>query len=171
MLIHHVACMKRSGIWERYIRATEHCNATNSNDSRQLKEQLKDLNPTIVILDYTSSTLATSKKALQQSFSNKNVEFVMLVDSGLKNNQGGLDFNPYGEIRIIGREREKVKSITEMMQKGLSEEDKLSQKTHEMVRVCKRRGLGFSLYGLFKTEEPRFQIVDEERDLPNKITR
>jgi hypothetical protein len=142
-----------------------HCNAANAGNNVGLKEKLPCFNSGIVILDYTSSTIMKVEEALQQCFFNENIKLVMLVNSGLKNDQGGLDFNPYGEIRVCARDRSTVKEILEIMHVGLSEEDKLSQKSHEMVRVCKRRGMAFSLFGLFKTEKNRFQVTEEERRL------
>src|SRR3989339_394502 len=129
-----------------------HCNATNSADNRTLKEKLAVFNSAIVILDYTSATTLAVKEALRQCFSRENVKLVMLVDSGLKNNQGGLDINPYGEVRICARNRKIVKTVSDMVRTGLSKQDKLMPKAHEKIRACKRRGLAFSLFGLFKTD-------------------
>lgn len=140
-----------------------HCNASNSADSQTLKEKLDVFNPSIVILDYTSTTTLSVKEALQQCFSKENVKLVMLVDSGLKNNQGGLDINPYGEVRICARNMEIVKTVSDMMRNGLSEQDKLMPKAHEKVRACKRRGMAFSLFGLFKTDKSRFQPIEEKQ--------
>jgi hypothetical protein len=141
-----------------------HSNATNSPDNQSLEEKLAEFNPSVAILDYTSSTTSSVKKALQACFSKENVKLVILVDSGLKNNQGGCDINPYGEVRICARDRRTCKMISAMMQSGLSEQDKLTPRTHEKVRACKRRGMAFSLFGLFKTDKSRFQVVEEERD-------
>ncbi|HVY53808.1 MAG TPA: hypothetical protein VHA13_04750, partial [Gammaproteobacteria bacterium] len=139
-----------------------HCNATNSADNPILNKKLNEVNPAIVVLDYTSATALKIKQSLQQCFSRKNIALVLLVDSGLKNNQGGLDVNPYGEVRVCARNKKMVKTVVEMMQKGLSEKDKLTPKTHEKVRACKNRGLAFSLLGLFSPDKSRFQPVIEK---------
>lgn len=138
-----------------------HCNATN-NSNQQLTEKLEVLEPRIIILDYTSSTMHSIKGAMQQCFAKKTTELVILVDSGLKNNQGGLDYNPYGEIRVCGRNRKNVKDLFNFIQSGLSKQDRLAPKAHEMVRVCKNRGLAVSLKGFFKTTATRFQAVPSE---------
>lgn len=145
-----------------------HCNATNSATNYGLKEKLESFDPIIVILDYTSSTLSTIMKALKMCFFRKNIEFVLLVESGLKNEQGGQDFNPYGEIRVLANTNALVKKVVELIKKGLSLKDKLTAETHEMVRICKKRGLAFSLYNAFKqAKECSNDTVDEERDIPN----
>ena len=75
-----------------------------------------------------------------------------MVSSDLKNSQGGLDLNPYGEIRVIARERSVREKIIGAMAAVLVNSDKLSPQTHEMVRACKNRGLAFSLQGFFKSK-------------------
>lgn len=139
-----------------------HCNTANLSDNTTLQQKLQGFKPKVVILDCSSSTSLVIKKSLQECFSNANVDIAMLIESGLKNSQGGLDTNPYGEIRVCGRNRGTVKKLLKNMQDKLSEEDKLSQTSHEIVRVCKRRGIGLSLYSLFKTNKTRFQAVLEE---------
>ncbi len=145
-----------------------HCNSTNTANNKDLKGKLSQLKPSIVILDYTSSTASEIKTALHECFSNKNIKLVMYVNSGLKNDQGGLDLNPYGEVRVCARDRATANEILKTMHKGLSENDKLSQNTHEMVRVCKERGLALSFRGSFYQNESRFECVEEDSTLKNK---
>lgn len=139
-----------------------HCNADNSSTNPTLKEKLDAVTPSIAILDCTSSTYPEIKQALQQCFSQPNVDVVIFVDSGLKNNQSGLDFYPYGEARIFTRDKNTQETLMQLMLEGLSEEDKLNYKTHEMVRTCKRAGLAVSLRGFFKLKSSRFQLVSED---------
>ena len=136
-----------------------HCNASNSPHNVSLEEKLKNFQPAVVILDYTSSTAAQILGAQKTCLSQDNVSLLILVDSGLKNNQAGLDFNPYGEIRVIARQRKIRNAVLDAMKSGLAEKDKMPQYTHELVRACKRRGFAPSLFGLFKTEDERFQAV------------
>jgi hypothetical protein len=125
-----------------------HCNSLNK-DYLNLQEKLDSSPFTVVILDYTSSTSAQIKHALETCFSCARVEAVLLVESGLKNSQGGADFNPYGEVRICCSNRERVRQIADYVRQGLSEADKLTPQSHELVRVCKKRGLAFSLKNMF----------------------
>ena len=127
-----------------------HCNAANAAANVSLATKLADTTPSIVVLDYTSSTLPEIREALKICFSQIEMKLIIMVDSGLKNNQGGHDYNPYGEVRIVARDRKTRNSIVEKIKKGLSKADKLSPETHEMVRSCKLRGLALSLLGFFK---------------------
>lgn len=140
-----------------------HCNAANKTNET-LDDRLNE-NPAVVILDYTSSTYSQVKKALRKCFSKQAVKLVMLASSDLKNNQFGSDINPYGEVRVIGKEKQGINEIIEKMKEVLSKNDKLSSKIHEKVRACKKRGLAFSLFGLFKTEKARFQPIEKTKDL------
>lgn len=134
-----------------------HCNAENAADNLSLTRKLKQIKPSVVILDYTSATYAEVERAMKQCLSQDKVELVILVESGLKNSQAGGDFNPYGEIRLIARDQDTRDSVAAKLDEGLAEEDKLPVQTHEMVRAHKRRGTAFSLFGFFRyrdTEEP-----------------
>jgi hypothetical protein len=136
-----------------------HCNAANSSDNQTLEDKLNAFKPNIVIVDTTSSTALAIETALKQCFFNDKVKLVFLVSSGLKNDQGGRDCNPYGEVRICGRDRETIKTVSKLMQVGLSENDKLTQASHEQVRIDKRRGFALSLHGHFRTNKLRFRSI------------
>ncbi|MES2204324.1 MAG: hypothetical protein V4496_03800 [Pseudomonadota bacterium] len=138
-----------------------HCNASNSPHNVTLEEKLNDFKPAVVILDYTSSTVAQILEAQKTCLSQDNISLLILVDSGLKNNQAGLDFNPYGEVRVIARQRKIRNDVLDIIKSGLAEEDKMPQYTHELVRACKKRGFAPSFLGIFKTEEERFQVVQK----------
>lgn len=139
-----------------------HCNAANQKDNTTLDNKLQQLSPSVVVLDYTSSTYLMIRKALQTCFACITVDLVLLVESGLKNEQGGLDINPYGEIRVLARTKAKRKKAIDWIKKGLSEQDKLPVVAHEKVRACKKRGLAPSLYGFFKCpDEGRFSVVED----------
>lgn len=59
---------------------------------------------TIVVLDYTSSTSERARKGLE--FLIPKSILVILLNSGLKNEQLGADTNPCGTVRFVGRESE-----------------------------------------------------------------
>lgn len=145
-----------------------HCNASNSPDNVSLRRKLKEVEPKVVILDYTSSTMDKVNEALRDCLLNNNIDVVIFVESGLKNNQGGQETNPYGEVRVVARSRAACNSIIDTMELGLAEEDKLPQQAHELVRACKNRGFAPSFFGFFKTNEKRFQVVDETYVFQNK---
>lgn len=132
-----------------------HCNSVNAGDNISLEQKLA-LNAqdeevfSVIVLDCTSSTHAEIKIALQQCLNYEPIKVVMFVSSGLKNDQGGLDYNPYGEVRIVARDRKTCEFVFAKMKRGLSEDDKLPVKVHESIRACKRRGLATSLSNFFK---------------------
>lgn len=147
-----------------------YCNAANQDHSK-LIELLSDKKPAVVILDYTSSTLPEIREAIKECLSRDYVKLIIFVDSGLKNNQGGQDFNPYGEVRVIARDRVTRKSVIEAIKAGLSEDDKLSLQTHEMVRAAKQRGLAPSFLSFFKKPIKILQAVKQPESKANPAKR
>jgi len=137
-----------------------HCNSSNAANNKTLQQSLDAAKPNIVLLDYTSATQLQIQLALRQCFSDKNIKVVFLVDSGLKNNQNGLDLNPYGEVRVYTRDRQTQDDIFKHMRTGLGEQDKLPQIAHEKIRANKRRGTAYSFSGLYKNKNQRNQPID-----------
>lgn len=149
-----------------------YCNAGNLPIIYSLKEKIEELRPTLIVLDYTSATYKTVNEAIDRCFCYSNIQVIILVNSGLKNDQGGADINPYGEVRVIAREKVTTKNILSYIEKGLSEKDKLPQKVHELARACKERGIGFSLMGNRMGIAERFETFEPELDAPqNRLTR
>ena len=129
-------------------------NENNAENKEQVEADLSDkliqYSPAFLILDYTSSPLSDAVDALKSAFRQESVKSVILVSSGLKNDQAGLDFNPYGEIRIFCRSEPMKEALYNCILSGLSEDDKLWSQSHQMVRACKLRGLAPSFEGLFR---------------------
>ncbi len=80
-----------------------HCNAM------QVKKQDSILNiiypkDTIAVIDTTSSTTSQMRSVIKKLFTKrKNLEAIILVSSGLKNEQAMSDNNPYGTARIFAK--------------------------------------------------------------------
>lgn len=170
-----------------------HCNASNSINTTlkkkldKLQERLKESDTqsaeedsklgekpsekdsVVVILDFTSATTYEVYTALSICFSMKHIGLVMLVESGLKNSQGGLDVNPYGELRLCARRRDVVNSIYgKIVEEGLSEDDKLPVSAHEKVRGFKKKGYAVSavsMFGRTKIDEEEYKPADKEHEL------
>ncbi|MFN8770988.1 MAG: hypothetical protein ACK5Z5_06825 [Neisseriaceae bacterium] len=67
-----------------------------------LESQLKLTQPSVVVLDHTSSTTSEIRNAIKTVLQNdSSVKMVLLVTSGLKNEQGGGDNNPYGKVTLL----------------------------------------------------------------------
>ncbi|WP_375759001.1 OTU domain-containing protein [Corallococcus exercitus] len=79
-----------------------HCNNIQARDTDP-DVQFEDYD--IVVLDHTSSTAGRVNTYLQRAFAPPRVQLVLLVTSGLKNEQGGGDMNHYGTLRIITRDK------------------------------------------------------------------
>ena len=138
-----------------------HANADhNGNVSLTFKiDKMSDCFKKVVVLDITSAALNEILKAVDICFSKK-IQFVILVSSGLKNDQGAADNNPYGELRVLSTKQDEVNDLIDLIKKKASKFDKVPAEAHELVRVCKKKGLAISLYGLFKTQESRFKPCD-----------
>ena len=147
------------------VKATEPCatsllyfdlncnNSSNKPDALTLSQAIRRATPkpTVIMLDGTSSTIDRTWDHIKKCFHLINsLEFIIIVESGLKHSQGGLDFNPYGEIRILSRKKMTTDLVYGFIKDdGLNEAEKLSPEAHELVRLCKIRGLAtsFKKYG------------------------
>ena len=126
----------------------------------------------VVVLDITSACLTEILSAIDLCFS-RMITLVLLVNSGLKNDQGAADNNPYGELRVLSTHQVEMNSLIDLIKKKASEFDKLPQPVHELVRVCKKKGLTISLHGMFKSKASRFMpacaSLDDEFEIQSKF--
>lgn len=118
-----------------------HCNTKCTGDSQmQIPVGCK-----IAILDYTSATQEIITNAVQTAF--RAVELVILVSSGLKNEQCGADVNPYGTVRILSKSQHITFELYVMI-KGLLNKEKeaesLPAPAHKIRKAYKKAGLGCS---------------------------
>lgn len=68
--------------------------------------------PKVVIFDCTSATSEGVKRMLSSAFQcERELALVILVSSGLKNEQGGFDNNPYGTLRIFTISKKYVSDV------------------------------------------------------------
>ncbi|CAN8004930.1 unnamed protein product [Ixodes pacificus] len=93
----------------------------------------------VVVLDYTSTN--TEKISTAVSIFIKKVEVVILVSSGLKNEQLGADMNPYGTIRIVARDRRLLNELYFVLKKVLEQgEELLPKHLHRIRKAYKNAG-------------------------------
>ncbi len=78
-----------------------HCNALQDENPRVAFEEFD-----LIVLDHTSATTSRVHFYLKEAFRHERVRVVLLVTSGLKNEQSGSDLNTYGTLRIVARSRE-----------------------------------------------------------------
>ena len=141
-------------------------NSDNAHDQDNLNSYLDRFKPIVIMLDITSASARVTLQSMKECFSKSSVKLVLLVESGLKHSQAGLDYNPYGEIRILSNNNRTTQEMYDFITDGLAEEDKLGPKAHELVRIFKSRGLARSLHGFFgqKTSAARHAPTN------NKVT-
>jgi hypothetical protein len=72
--------------------------------TKRLKHHLKG-SVKVVVLDYTSANKTQIRCAIDDALAAE-IKLLLLVNSGLKNEQFGADNNPYGTIRIITEDKE-----------------------------------------------------------------
>ncbi|WP_437759906.1 OTU domain-containing protein [Sorangium sp. So ce1389] len=78
-----------------------HCNAMQDANPRVAFEEFD-----LVVLDHTSATTSRVHFYLKEALRHDRVRLVLLVTSGIKNEQSGADFNTYGTVRVVARSRE-----------------------------------------------------------------
>lgn len=143
-----------------------HCNAKNLDKTPSLVDKLAEYGntpPQAVILDNTSSDIVEELHAFKTCFT-RGVSVVLMANSGLKHNQGGIDALPYGTVRIIAKnsdDRDRLMRI--MVEDGLSKEDGLPQMFHEKVRANKKVGLENSYYAYFNTTASQKAVTQEKK--------
>lgn len=81
------------------------------SENGSLAECLEKAKPKIVLLDHTSSTSDQLLEAVRSCLKSPGVSLILLVLSGIKHDQGGADYSPYGEMRLIARKNSIVKSL------------------------------------------------------------
>lgn len=78
--------------------------AASGPDNINLRDVLKRTSKDdVVVFDYTSTNTENINMAVHLFITK--VEVILLVNSGLKNEQLGADMNPYGTIRIVAKDR------------------------------------------------------------------
>ena len=81
-----------------------HCDCTNQDSGQSLEEILSKKRFPVIILDYTSATTAKIRTSVEVCLRDNNL--VLLVNSGLENEQAGADMNPYGTLRIATKNKD-----------------------------------------------------------------
>lgn len=115
-------------------------NTANSSDKKvDLKRIQDELNEEhqIVILDYTSATTAKISEAIRLFM--RKVSTILLFNSGLKNEQIGADINPYGTLRVVSKDVEKVNLLCYGILL-LIKDEAIPKESHRMRKAYKSVG-------------------------------
>ena len=118
-----------------------HCNTTQ-DETPSLIEAISD-DSIVCVLDTTSATQLETLEALEELFKHaKDLQTVILVGSGLKNEQAGTDINSYGYVRIFSKAKEKMNALYNAMTVLEKKAEYLHPAASHEIRVnCKEKKL------------------------------
>lgn len=97
----------------------------------------------VVVLDHTSAIPRVINGYMTEAFEAPKVSLVLLVTSGLKNEQGGGDMNPYGCIRIVSRDKAERDRLYDELKK-LERAYKYPKEGHAIRKAYKKMGFGLT---------------------------
>ncbi len=117
-----------------------HCSSKAKEEilSEELFQKLPTNEP--VILDYTSATTERIKNYVDQCL--QKTSLVILLSSGLKNEQMGADINPYGTVRIVAKDKSHMLNLYTVGCSVLVKEPKstLPPVAHRIRKAYKEEG-------------------------------
>lgn len=121
-----------------------HC-ASNPNQMEQDLNNLEFIRSKApIILDYTSATSSKIRNMVLNIFRNEITDVILLVNSGIKNEQGGFDLNPYGVLRILTINPQTLLELDGVARGVLSRGKDFVPKTSNQIRKL-YKAAGFSL--------------------------
>lgn len=124
-----------------------HCSASGPNTKDvldYLKEKQSEMKrifekdkekQKVIVFDYTSATTRKLRQAIELFA--PYVEVLLLVSSGVKNEQIGADTNTYGTLRLISADRNKINHLDSMLKLGLGVKEALPHESHCVRRLYK----------------------------------
>jgi hypothetical protein len=127
-----------------------HCDTENSEEISIQKRFLQYKNREIVcVLDYTSATTFKIEKAVIECLECSDV--VILVSSGLKNEQMGADINPYGTVRIVTKDQCLLDRLYAFGAQALIHgKENLPQELHQIRKAYKKAGFTVTNQRIYK---------------------
>ncbi|OJW67106.1 MAG: hypothetical protein BGO68_00010 [Candidatus Amoebophilus sp. 36-38] len=123
-----------------------HCDTSGSGHTRLkycIEESLFEKEIPIVVIDYTSSTPSYIKCAISDAV-DSGIKLILLVNSGLKNEQCAADNNPYGTVRIITLDKEERDVLYNTAKRILEADGGLPATAHKIRKSYKRAGFTLS---------------------------
>lgn len=146
-----------------------HCNTTHTKTASLSTTVPNDSK--LCILDVTSATTEEIRQHISTLFRIRaNLRVILLVSSGLKNQQAMSDCNPYGEIRIFAKSRDE----RDMMYNAILELEKAADYNHPKESHVIRKyfkGLGFTLTNasIFASTQPKNDEELQSLELHNNL--
>ncbi|XP_031784615.1 uncharacterized protein LOC100679377 [Nasonia vitripennis] len=134
-----------------------HCSSKGPNSTVNLEQIYKRLNPekkVILILDYTSAKSKKISEAIKLFTTHKNVSALILVNSGMKNEQIGADMNPYGTLRFIARTSDDMNKLYYAAIICLQTlEERLPKQSHNIRKAYKDVGAVITNAAIYTRDE------------------
>ncbi|XP_076298561.1 uncharacterized protein LOC143217815 [Lasioglossum baleicum] len=116
-----------------------HCAANGPNSKVDLEKIKDELNSeSVMILDYTSATTEKISEAIRLFI--EKVPILLLVISGIKNEQVGADMNPYGTLRIVTTDPNELNKLYYSLIATLIAQEKLPRELHNIRKAYKDAG-------------------------------
>ncbi|CAN8021466.1 unnamed protein product, partial [Ixodes persulcatus] len=146
--LHNSQSQHRGDATIRYVDLS-YCAASgpeNINLRDVLKRTSKD---DVVVFDYTSTNTENINMAVNLFITK--VEVILLVNSGLKNEQLGADMNPYGTIRIVSKDRRLLTELYLALKNVLERRDEiLPKQLHRIRKAYKNVGAVVTNEAIYK---------------------
>ncbi|MHB1221735.1 MAG: hypothetical protein ACYC0J_07045 [Gammaproteobacteria bacterium] len=118
-----------------------HCNTTQAKTPSLVEVISKDSK--VCVLDTTSATQLEILEKMEALFAHaKDLQTVMLVGSGLKNEQAGTDTNSYGYVRIFSKSKDTMHVLYDVMTELEKKANYVHPAGSHEIRVnCKQKKL------------------------------
>lgn len=141
-------------------------------DINQIQNEITDTEQ-VLVLDYTSARSDRIFEAIKVCL--KKAPILILINSGLKNEQCGADMNPYGTLRIFAEDKNVLTKLYFTLLVCLKGEE-LPKQTHQIRKAYKDAGAVLGIERLFKRVDVKLRMVprtelnnDEELTLVQKF--
>lgn len=131
-----------------------HCASSSDRskvDFRKIYAESEKEKENVIIFDHTSTTSDNLHKIVRMFI--PKVKVLLLVSSGVKNEQIGADNNPYGTIRIISTNLELLQKLYNSLIDYLdSRNEKQPKRLHDVRKAYKNIGATLTNKAIFKND-------------------
>ena len=158
--------LKHFGTYQETVRYIDlnYCNADGKMEQLDLNEQLEKMlvngENEIVIFDYTTATTDRMNAAIRLFI--PHVKIILLVNSGLKNEQIGADVNTHGMLRIITKDVKILNHLYYGLKTVLSKSEEMPKQVHDIRRAYKSVGAAVTNEAIFKKHNSYFQSKNNQ---------
>ena len=148
-----------------------HCDTLGSGRTRlryYMEGSLFEKDIPIIVMDCTSSTPSLIKGAIKDAVE-CGVELILLVSSGLKNEQFGADNNPYGTVRIITLDKKERDKLYKEAQTILKKNGSIPATAHKIRKGYKQGGFTLTNQQILEAELISYSSKDDEESVARSV--